>query len=205
MSWSELELDALAETFNIGIGLAGDSLSRMVGDKVLLSSPTLRFVALHTLGQEAAFSSEPNSMCTVFQHFDGVFSADALLMFPERSSLELIRLMLGNSTPLDEIADFEREALTEVGNVVLNSCMAALADTFSYQLHSSLPECVIGDWMDALRKRSEHEYQVLLLTVDFSVEHHQLDGYLLFAMGGESMQQLKQGVQAYIARLSKPS
>ena len=44
---SELEQDAIAEAFNIGIGKAGSALSEMVGKEVTLSVPQLSITSLN--------------------------------------------------------------------------------------------------------------------------------------------------------------
>ena len=41
---SETERDAIAETFNIGMGLAASALSEMVGSEVALSVPDVQLV-----------------------------------------------------------------------------------------------------------------------------------------------------------------
>ncbi|MBF0144299.1 MAG: hypothetical protein HQL57_10120 [Magnetococcales bacterium] len=42
---TDLEEDALKEFFNLGLGMAADSLSRMVDNEVLLSLPMLKVVS----------------------------------------------------------------------------------------------------------------------------------------------------------------
>ena len=54
---NELQLDALGEIFNIGVGRAASSLSLIVSDEVLLSAPRVQIVhreqAAEILGRSA--------------------------------------------------------------------------------------------------------------------------------------------------------
>jgi hypothetical protein len=63
----------------------------------------------------------------VRQDFSGVFSGRALLIFPEASSLELVRVVVGRQLALEDIVDLEDEALAETGNIILNSWVATIA------------------------------------------------------------------------------
>ena len=50
----------------------------------------------------------------------------ALLIFPEQNGLDLVRLILRNSPPLSEMTEMEQEAFSEVGNIILNSCVGSI-------------------------------------------------------------------------------
>lgn len=199
MNWSDSELVELTKTILTGMGHAAESLSRLVNKTVRLNSPTLRLVPFASLSSVAAFTLH-QPMCTIYQHFDGSVRPDTLLMLPEQSSLELVQILLGENTQVENIAGFEREALAEVGNVVLNACMEAIEEAYGHTLKSSLPGCVIGDWTNALRTEEQDEYEGLLLTVHIAIEGRKLPAYLLLAMGTESIERLKQGLDAHLSR-----
>ena len=66
-------------------------------------------------------------------------------LFPERNSLELVRAVVGNELPLEDIVDLEDEALAETGNIILNSWVATLANLLKSALKMSLPVVIRGD------------------------------------------------------------
>jgi chemotaxis protein CheC len=197
MNWSDNELVELTKTILTGLSQAANGLSRLVNKPVRLSSPRLRLVPFASLSSVAAFTLH-QPMCTIYQHFDGSIRPDALLMLPVQSSLELIPVLMGERTPAEEITEFECEVLSEVGNVVLNACMAAIAESYGYALQSSLPGWVTGDWTNALRPEDQDEYEGLLLTVNVVIGELKPQAYLLLAMGPESIARLKQGLGAHI-------
>ena len=127
---SELQKDALGELLNIGMGRASASLSEMVGEEVELSVPKV-----DTLSRDEAIirinSLVGNKVTAIKESFKGAFWGDALLLFPENHSLELVRALIKDDTlPAEMISEMEQEALTEVGNIILNACLGSLANIF---------------------------------------------------------------------------
>ena len=100
---SELENDALVEIFNIGVGHAAASMSGIVNEEVTMSVPSISFMnrseAADMLGNK---NREAGRICGVSQHYEGAFNTEAILMFPEDKSLEIVRLMVGDSVSLQE-------------------------------------------------------------------------------------------------------
>ena len=79
------------------------------------------------------------------QVFEGEITGRALLIFPEERSLELVRAVVGSDLSLEEIIELEQEALAETGNVILNSCLATIANSLESNLKISLPEVLRGE------------------------------------------------------------
>jgi chemotaxis protein CheC len=50
------------------------------------------------------------------------------LIFPEASSLELVRVVVGRQLSLEDIVNLEDEVLAETGNIILNSWVATIAN-----------------------------------------------------------------------------
>ena len=138
---SDLERDALAELANIAMARAAVSIRQMVGRQVLLSVPMVEVLAPATAIQRLAKTGNPN-LVAVRQDFSGSFSGSALLIFPEASSLELMRAILGRQIALSEILDLEDEALAETGNIILNSWVGTIANLLKEKLKMSLPAVV---------------------------------------------------------------
>ena len=67
-------------------------------------------------------------LVAVRQAFSGDISGRALLIFPEKNSLELVRAVAGEGLSLEDILELEHEALAEIGNMILNACMATMAN-----------------------------------------------------------------------------
>lgn len=199
---SELENDALIEIFNIGVGQAAASMSAIVNEAVRMSVPSITFInraeAATLLGNKVF---EPERICGVSQHYEGAFETEAILMFPEDKSLEIVRLMVGESVPLAELTDMEQEAMCEIGNIILNSCVGTLANIFQHELRGSLPAYHVGTSDEILTASgSEPDAVVLMLHIDFVLEKHQIQGYVAFVLDLSAMHDLQAQINQYIAR-----
>lgn len=183
---SELQADALSEIFNIGVGRAASSLSQIVNDEVLLSAPNLMLVP-RELATEKILGSDLRKFSTVSQHFSGVFDAEAVLVFPETNALEIVRAMVGEHLAVEELSEFEQEAMCEVGNIILNACMSALADMLRISFDSTLPMHRYGDTETLELLEGDEDQMVLLLQVDLSIRQAQIHGHILFLLSIASM------------------
>lgn len=140
----ELEHDALTELVNIGVSRSAAGLRKMVGEHVALSVPSVEVVnrkAAATLIRER----ESDELIAVLQDFEGAFSGRALLIFPQANSLALVRAVTGDELFEEEVEALEDEALAETGNIVLNGCLASMANMLQRPLTMSLPQVVRGD------------------------------------------------------------
>ena len=140
---TELQLDALTELVNLGVSNAASSLRQMVREEVILSVPEVCIVtreqAIANLGESAE-----KSLIAVHQDFEGEIGGRAILIFPEAKSMELVRALVGAALSVEDITELEHEALAETGNVLLNSCLATIADSLHCSLRISLPEVTRG-------------------------------------------------------------
>src|SRR6185295_6333904 len=123
---TELERDALGELSNIAMARAASSLRQMVEHEVLLSVPTVEILSREDATTVVAKSGA--KLVAVRQEFKGAFAGRALLIFPEASSLELVRAVVGKQLSVEDIIDLEDESLAETGNIILNSWVATIAN-----------------------------------------------------------------------------
>ena len=200
---TELQHDALVEIFNIGVGHAASSMSQIVNEEVTMSVPSISFLnrtdAAALLGDK---DHEADRICGVSQHYQGAFTTEAVLMFPEDKSLEIVRLMVGELVPLQELTEMEQEAMSEIGNIILNSCVGTLANIFQHELHGSLPVYHIGTSEQILASSgSPAGTVVLMLHIDFILEKHQIHGYVAFILDVTALHDLKDQVDRYLARV----
>jgi chemotaxis protein CheC len=199
---TELQHDALVEIFNIGVGHAARAMSDIVNEAVTMSVPTISFLnraeAASMLGNK-----DGQRVCGVSQHYQGAFSTEAILMFPEDKSLDIVRLMVGESVSLKELTEMEQEAMSEIGNIILNSCVGTLANSFAQELSGSLPQYHVGTSEQILgASGGQADTVVLVLHIDFILETHQIHGYVAFVLDMSALEDLQVQVDRYLANLS---
>ena len=197
MELNELQRDALGEIFNIGVGRAASSLSQIVNDTVLLSAPEVTLVH-RSDAAKVLLGSEFRQFSTVSQHFSGAFDAEAMLVFPESNALEIVRLMVGPHMSIEELSEFEQEAMCEIGNIILNACMSSLADLFHIHFDSTLPLHRFGD-PDSIQIVSEDEEHILLvLQVDMIISQQRIQGHILFLLSVVSIANMFECLDNYL-------
>lgn len=198
----ELERDALTEIVNIGVGRAASSLRKMIGDQVTLSVPAIDIVSQRRAARLIS-EREAADLVAVRQDFDGAFAGRALLIFPESNSLELVRAVTGESLSAEDLAEMEREALTETGNVILNSCLATIANMLKRSLAMTIPEVLHGNsaTLFEIDNVQDEDGLVLFLYIDFAVRKRDIRGYIAMIMDIPSLEKLKELLDEFIARV----
>lgn len=201
----EVESDALAEIVNIGVGRAAHRLADMVGDTVQLSVPRvellIREVAASLLDQRGS-----TGLVSVGQDFDGAFAGQALLLFPETNSLELVRAVVGDGMALDEIIDLEQGALAEIGNIILNGCLVCIANMLRLDLTMSLPRVLRGSGRHILAVGGEGGREaepVLFLTIEFGIASRNISGYIALLMDLPSLAVLRELIARFIDSIAQ--
>ena len=198
---SELELDALTELVNLGVSRAATSLREMVNEQVHLSVPNVRLLsrqdAIAILGEQ-----EADRLVAVHQVFEGDITGRALLIFPETKSLELVRAVTGGDLPLEDIIELEQEALAETGNIILNGCLATMANMLQRSLKMSLPEILRGHGHDFfnLAPPPHAGDVVMFLYINFAVRERDITGYIAMLLDMPSLSALKGLLGEFIAR-----
>ena len=198
---TELEKDALTEIVNIGVSRAAAALRKMIGKQVLLSVPSIEIVtrarATALLGQR-----ESADLVAVKQSFAGAFSGRAMLIFPESKSLELVRAVTGDELSPEEVLEIEEEALAETGNVILNGCLATMANMLKRPLSMSVPKVCREDARMLFDSAVAGEDNlVLFLYINFSVRERDLRGYIAMMMDMPSLTALKELLGDFIAEV----
>lgn len=193
-----LQQDAITELLNIGMGRASAALSEMVNEDVLLSIPLLEFLtrkeAVDKIKQLVG-----DEVTAIKEEFAGSFWGNALLLFPEKQSLSLVRALLRDQDlPMDVLSEMEQEALTEVGNIILNACLGSLANIIEQNLNFELPQYSHGSCEEVIQSSCKNSGEgILLLQMSFSLASTRVQGYLTLVMDVDSMQALSEQLNQY--------
>jgi chemotaxis protein CheC len=200
---SELERDALSELSNIAMARAANSLRQMVEYQVMLSVPSVEIVSTEAATELLGRSKNPR-LVAIRQDFTGAFSGRALLIFPEASSLELVRVVVGRQLSLEDIVNLEDEALAETGNIILNSWIATIANLLKSGLKMSLPTVVRGDSRQMF-KSDDDQNLVLFLHIKFEISTKEIRGYVALLMDIPSVDELRLLIADFVANATKPN
>ena len=200
-NFTELQHDALVEIFNIGVGRAASAMSDIVSEAVTMSVPSISFVSRADAAAMLG-TTERMRVCGVSQHYEGAFTTEAILMFPEDKSLDIVRLMVGEAVSFEELTEMEQDAMSEIGNIILNSCVGTLANIFSQELSGSLPSYHVGTSEEILAASGGLSHAVvLMLHISFILEAHQIHGYVAFILDMSALRDLQHQIDCYLAKV----
>ncbi len=201
MTLNPLQLDALTEIFNHGVGLAANALSELAGEEVQLSVPKIEELSKREISDKLD-EQGANRICAVRQGFSGVLNTEALLMFPVDQSLQLVQLMVGSEFPLEQLSEMEQESLAEIGNILLNSVVSSVADMLHIEFEGTLPQVELGQVAEVLHSEQGVEDLILSLQINFSIASRQIQGYLVFLLDVASSDVLERKLSAFIESVS---
>jgi chemotaxis protein CheC len=195
------EHDALSEVFNIAIGAAADIMNQMVRDEVTLNVPSFDFVSRdEMLRLEGGGASQ--RVCAVTQRVGGIFDSEAMLLFKEDKALAVVNTILGTeagtANSVTDFAEEQEDVIKEIGNIVLNAAVAAIADMFGAEFQIAPPRCHVGLLGDILGRETAEDSIVLLLVINFTLQHREIQGRIAFMMDVPAMEDFRRRVHALI-------
>ena len=193
---SDLEVDALTEIFNIGIGRAADSLNKMTSQTVDLNVPNVQVMSSRHAKEMLGLSDHCN-ISAVTQKFSGDFSGQAFLMFSQDSGLKLVRTLLSDDIPVEVLSDLEQDSLVEIGNIILNACFGTVINFLKSTIEIDMPEFVQGDINEIFTYASDNDWS-LYIEVKFTLPSDNIEGYISFIMDIQSLERFQESVRLFV-------
>lgn len=197
---SELQKEGIGELLNIGMGNAAETLSQMVDEEILLSIPDLNLIPSSDI--ENKFSKAQVIMTAVSQEFYGAFKGNALLLFPEEKSLDLVWALLKGSVAKEDIPEMEEDALSEVGNVIINACLGTLSNMFKDSIQSDFPQFKrdkFSNLNEDICSQSSANLIMILMHVDIKFKTQNTDGYVAIVMDVGSLEKFLIEIDKFIS------
>jgi chemotaxis protein CheC len=197
MLLTENQRDALAELINIAFARTAASLSELSGHRVLLSAPGVKVLGIDEL-PAAIGTFIKDEVVSVHQIFTGPVAGDALLMLNYEGAVTLTDLLCefpASSHKLDESA---REALAEVGNILLNACLGVFGNLLHVQVSFSIPRLHLESLDKLLRSitiGTEELRYAVVVSAAFSIKESHVSGYLAIVLGVSSLDRLLRAIE----------
>lgn len=202
MELNEHQKDALSELINIAFSRTAASLSELTGHRVVLDVPKVAVYPMDKL-TAALGTFLPAEITTVHQVFMGPVTGDALLIMNYDGALTLTTLLTEEVTASDRLNESGREVLTEVGNILLNSCLGMFGDLLKVHISFSVPRLHL-ETLDAMLKSltigQEGLRYALVVHTSFRLRHSGVEGYLVMALSVASLDRLIQEAEEWEKR-----
>lgn len=202
MELSKQQKDALSELINIAFSRTAASLSELTGHRVLLDVPNVAIFPIEELGNALA-QFLPAEVATVHQVFTGPVTGDALLLLNYDGAITLTDLLTDERAKSDLLNTSAREVLTEVGNILLNSCLGMFGNLLQVHVSFSVPRLHL-ETLDVLLRSlviaSEGLRYALVVYTAFRLRDSAVSGYLVIALNVASLDRLIQEAENWEER-----
>jgi chemotaxis protein CheC len=197
MNLTPMQIDALTEVINIGVGRASGILNDMLRAHILLSVPTIRVFEYQELKNEINGLSDENS-ALVQMKFKGQFSGTATLVFPSDSASKLVDMVVGELSETSDMDTIKIGTLTEVGNIVLNGVVGSLANMLKIQVNYTIPSYQDNNLGSMISGASIGNNNVILMAhTHFKVESELIDGNIILIFEVGTFENLLGAIDAY--------
>jgi chemotaxis protein CheC len=190
MYLTELQLDALRETINLGVGFAAGSLNELVGKPISLQVPEVEVLALDdALLRVGAF--QWNRVASVQLAFSGPLKGNVALVFPYDSAVELVSLLTGDEGSNADVDGIRAATLEETGNIILNGVVGSIANLLQGQISFSIPYYSEQGGLPArLTSLVGVDARVVMARARFRVAEHEIEGEIFLFLEMAALENL---------------
>jgi chemotaxis protein CheC len=194
--------EALAELINIGYARAGKALSELIGQRIVLNAPK---VEIHSIDVVRAALNDliKGEVASVHQIFSGPVSGHALLLVNNETAEVLTATLVPEAASAEDQRAARREALTEVGNILLQASMGVCGELLQVHVSFAVPRLhieTVDDMLNTLHVSNRELQFALLVRTRFELQVKQMSGYIVVILGVTSFSRLLQELDLWEAR-----
>ncbi|HRJ27501.1 MAG TPA: chemotaxis protein CheC [Fimbriimonadaceae bacterium] len=137
-NFGEVQLSAIYEMANIGLGNAMTALSEVTGQPFNMTIPRVEFLPSDQVPLLLGGDEVPT--VAVYMPIAGQVEGHIAFLFPWESAKRLWNMLLGQAPEsVADIGELEASAMLEIGNMLNSSFLNALADMTQMQMHATPP------------------------------------------------------------------
>jgi len=195
------QYEALREIVNIGMGLAGDSLARILNTFVELSIPRISLVKADDLPSAIVnLIGERVEVSAIRQAFFNHWRGEAIAIYDQHGCKDLADLM-GYTSEMDNSTEIE--LLLDVGNVLVGACLNGVSEQLGTEINFGAPSILAQHIQieELFIKQDFNWSHTLLLEVNFALESRQFKSHLLTMVSEESISTLQLDIDNFLEAL----
>jgi Chemotaxis protein CheC, inhibitor of MCP methylation len=185
---TELQISALREVVNIGVGNAVTSLSKMISKEIKIEVPGLKVELIEKVPDFAGGADTVVS--GVIMHVAGDVEGYIMMMLPHEAT-ETICKTITNEEEVDIMSPLNQSLIEEVGNILAGSYVSSLSNFLGLNIKLSPPMqtfdmlgAIIDHILIEMSQKAEH---ALLFDTLFMIEGNRMNGTFLTLFDPDSM------------------
>ena len=134
---TDVQLDALKEISNIGMGHAATALSQMIGQRINLRVPQVSVIQISAVPEH--LGGAETLMVGITLQILGDARGSIMLLFPQESAHRLVCCLLRREERALVMNELTVSALKEVGNILASAFLSAIGNLLRRTLIPSVP------------------------------------------------------------------
>ena len=190
---NDMHKDVLLELGNIGTGNALTSLSQLTCHPIQMDLPSIRITEMNSLPEIIDFPGNRNAGVVIDVHGD----LDCVITFllNEQFARVIAEELTGEPvTDLTQMSEMQESSIREVGNIMCNAYLNALASMLESEFSVSLPNLKLGTSRDILDtflgKFKDETPELLFIENTFFYLDQAFVSYILLHPKFESLQRI---------------
>jgi len=184
-AFSLIELDTLREIINMGTAYSATSLSKLIDKTILVNVPRVDIAPIKKVPELLGGSNL--SIVGLYFKFYGNIDGKIFIFFEKETAELLVKYLTANMTfsNVSEQKEIEKSALMELGNILANSYLNAIAEMMDIKILLSIPyysSDMLGAVIDfmLIEIAKFTDYALLLNTVIESPEIKIAGNFIIF-------------------------
>ncbi|MBI5306800.1 MAG: chemotaxis protein CheC [Planctomycetes bacterium] len=194
MNLTEMQADALKEIMNIGVSKSATQLSALLIDEIRLEVPEVSILTPAEVNNALFINSALSAKgeeSIVYQELMGMLAGRAYLIFRGEDSKFLSQAVLGNafSHAGEKLQFYEQEAVMEIGNIIISSCIASVANILKGKIVLSTP-VYTEDSLPQILSKMANDMVVLVVKTALCASKRDITGTLVIVITSEMVDSL---------------
>lgn len=137
------------------------------------------------------------SLVGVQQVTEGAFSGSATWLLSEQDGLDLVRIFLNDGPPIANLTDLEQDALSEIGNIILNGYLGGFVSNFGGDTDASLPAYLSGSPDGILSPNKGVDPSILVSQLVIGVGSSYVKSCIVYEMNRASIDRMRADAGLY--------
>jgi len=197
---SELQQAALSEIFNLGVGQAAAVLNHLLKKEIRITVPEVLFLK-QAEAIERFVTDYGHRMEVVKQYFNGLQQGKSFLVLSENDTMKIVERLVGSTLTPEEIVKLKPDVLTEMGNIVLNSCLGFLDNQLNCEFEIMMPEYHFGATENVLEADPNSlDKSIFVLLTDLGIENENLSGMMRIVVSFDNPDSFLQRLDEYVSK-----
>lgn len=192
--------DALIEIGNIGMSKAAKQLSVLLNSPIKITIPKIAFIPFKDIAQEGTFDLEQVYTLVSQKVSDDLEGCSALVFRREHANLLTLAVIgVAPEFTQKEARAYEQEAMLEIGNVIITSCISVITKMVSKTVDLSLPTYnedklldLLGDLFTSMQMTNQN---LIAISTKLETQEDNLTGHLFLILTEQSINKLLDSIR----------